>query len=256
MNSFRKTQFIIHFLILFSIVCYKHLTHAQSIQNSVDTLMVIAVDVSGSINDREYQIQKSGIVDALKSKEMSDLLVNCNGIGLGLTVVEWSGTVKSSQVLQIVPWTLLQTENDLIQFSDQIANSPRSFAGDTDIAAALNYSLQVMQSAPFESTRRIIAISGDGSQSVSSLSRSYDLETMRRIIVLENEIIINAIAISENSGELIQQTRGVQTPSIKDYFEENVKGGPGSFVLPADSFESYSDVIKRQLLQIMNTCIA
>lgn len=111
----------------------------------VDTLIVIAVDVSGSVDKEEYQIQKDGIVNAFSDPSVQNLLRQCSSRGIGITYVEWSGQsygpgmVPFNPFVQVIPWTHLLTPQDMDAFANQILASPRSSQGETDIARALDF---------------------------------------------------------------------------------------------------------------------
>ncbi|MEO0336991.1 MAG: DUF1194 domain-containing protein, partial [Pseudomonadota bacterium] len=132
----------------------------------VDTQLVIAVDTSFSVKDDEYQTQKEGVVAAFSDPQIISLMRACNSRGVAVTYVEWSGSQAGEhQVYQVVPWTLISTENDIYEFQKALLAFSRTSAGETDLVSALLYAGSLLQNSPYRSSRKIISVSGDGEQS-------------------------------------------------------------------------------------------
>jgi hypothetical protein len=236
----------------------------------VDTLIVIAVDVSASINDKEYDVQKNGIISAFSDPSIKNLLRQCSARGIGVTYMEWSGYAPSHSSVsvnpfnQVIPWTHLQAPRDMDAFANQLLLSQRSSHGATDIVGSLEFSRDLMASAPFESSNRIVSLSTDGRQSFTTKGISAeDFLKTERDKVASLGIAINAIGIDVVAGypEESIPAGGVgffmsEEESLRVYLEKNVRSGPGSYVESVPDFEAYSEAFKKQLYVMMNACIS
>ncbi len=237
---------------------------------AVDTMIVVAVDVSGSIDDTEYHLQKSGIVHALSDPSVQQLLRQCSTSGIGITYVEWSGhgpspgpssgSASINPFVQVVPWTQLVDPRDMDEFANKILSSSRSSRGETDIARSLAFAGELFVSAPFESYNRIVSLSTDGKQgrTVSGLS-TEDYLRRERDKLESLGVTINAIGVEPNvqtapAGAGFMPTN--QEATMEVYLNENVRSGPGSFVISAPNYTTYSEAFKKQLYVMMNGCIS
>ena len=235
----------------------------------LDTMIVIAVDVSGSVNSDEYKIQKDGIIKAFSDPSVQNLLLQCTTSGIGVTYLEWSGSGYSqafgsfvnNPFVQVIPWTRLMTPEDMNHFANQLLASPRSSDGETDIARSLEFARSLFSSAPFQSQNRIVSLSTDGRQgrTIAGIS-AEDFVKMERDKLASLGVTINGIAI-ESTVEVDPRLGGGSFPSdkedsLKDYLNQNLRTGQGSFVESVPDFESYSEAFKKQLYVMMNACIS
>jgi hypothetical protein len=232
----------------------------------VDTMIVVAVDVSGSVNDDEYNLQKSGIVEAFSDPSVQQLLLQCSTSGIGITYVEWSGQRQSNgyetmnPFVQVVPWTQLLTPEDMIDFANKLLSSPRSSRGETDIARALDFARQLLEKAPFQSHNKIVSLSTDGQQGFTIPGVSpEDFLKMERDKLANLGVLVNAIGI-ETALQVDPRGMGslpaTENQSIEAYLNQNVRSGSSSFVTPAADFKAYSEAFKKQLYVMMNACIS
>jgi Protein of unknown function (DUF1194) len=232
----------------------------------VDTLLVIAVDVSGSIDDNEYKIQKDGIADAFSDPSVQELLRQCSTSGIGITYMEWSGHSQSylpqsvNPFVQVIPWTQLLTPEDMNVFANQLRSSSRSSNGETDIARSLAFAGKLFLSSPFESDNLVVSLSTDGQQgrTIPGVS-TEDFVKMERDKLASLGVTINAIGIEPSAQAGAQGTSVMPTTkgkSMEVYLNENVRAGSNSFVIPAADFKAYSEAFKKQLYVMMNACIS
>lgn len=189
----------------------------------VDLELVLAVDVSGSVNEPRYQAQKQGYIEAFRNTLVHDA-ISAGAIGtIAVTYMEWSGSTQQSQQ---VGWTSISSAAEADAFADAIAATTRAYSGLTSISGAIDWSVAAIQGNDYTGTRQVIDISGDGS---NNDGRSV---TAARDDAVAAGMTINGIAIEE-----------VTAFSLTDYYEDNVIGGPGSFVLTAATFEDFEDAI-------------
>lgn len=229
----------------------------------VTVQLVIAVDVSNSVNEDEYKLQKEGIAQALVSPVFANLIDSCNNLGVGITYVEWSGDLSDDVVQQVIPWTYLASKEDFQKFSQQLLQAPRSSEGLTDVGLSLEFAERLLEISPFEAYRTVVSVSGDGIQNVSprhQVDPRYKESYVANIIAARHRLVtkgavVNAIVIGDEFVNPYSNARGLAT-SLTDYFERYVRGGEGSFNLKAESFQQYSEMIKKQLTFLMNNCVS
>lgn len=184
--------------------------------------LVLAVDVSGSVDGHEYRIQMDGLAAGLRDGIVTEALVAQQA---RVTLIQWSGLSRQRQT---VPWTVLNSPADVSQLADRIANDPRVWRNySTAIGEALQLSIDVLAEAPC--ARKVIDVSGDG------LSNEGGEPQAQRPALQAQGIIVNALAIETDDTDLT------------GYFFENVIHGEGAFVVTADGFEDYPDKIRRKL---------
>lgn len=191
--------------------------------------LVLAIDVSGSVDTDEYRLQMDGLADAFRSEDIA-AAINADGKkGIYVTVVQWSGATRHEQ---IVPWRWLTDFDSIKRFADDIATRERSFRiYSTGIGEALAYSWSLFTGAPATCRRRVIDVSGDGPS-----NEGRDPAAMRTAMVADG-ITINGLAILDTE------------PDLKSYYEANVIGGAAAFVMTANRFEDYPDAIRRKLIR-------
>lgn len=184
--------------------------------------LVLAVDVSGSVDRHEYRTQMDGLAAGLRDGIVTEALVSQQA---QVTLVQWSGLSRQQQT---VPWTPLKTPADVAVLADQIARDPRLWRNySTAIGEALQLSVDVLQQV--SCTRKVIDVSGDGVSNEGAAP-----QTLQSALHAQN-IIVNALAIETDDTDLT------------GYFFENVIHGEGAFVVTANGFEDYPAKIRRKL---------
>jgi hypothetical protein len=194
----------------------------------IDLALVLAFDVSGSVSPRRFDLQREGYATAFASPQLIDAIRSTNHRAIAVTLVEWSGAYQQEQV---IGWTLIEDEASSKAFGRAIAEVPRSFYGRTSISGAVDYCVALFQQSGFADQRRVIDISGDGSNNDGSPV------TDARDKAVAIGLTINGLPIlSEES-------------ALGDYYRDNVIGGPGSFVLEVREFSHFADAVLRKLLR-------
>jgi len=197
----------------------------------VDVALVLAVDVSGSIDYQEAELQRKGLVDAFLNKEVLNAIRSGSLGRIGVSVVYFSSKDYGFMAVP-VNWMVIEDENTAQAFVKQLVSARRPSARGTSISDALEYSLRQLETGPFHSVKQVIDVSGDGTNNAGR-----PVETVRDE-VLAKGITINALPIMDDS-----------TPQDLDkYFEGCVTGGPASFVIPAKGFVDFARAIRRKLI--------
>src|SRR6202046_80378 len=127
--------------------------------DDVDLLLVLAADVSRSIDDTKFQLQRAAYSAAISDPRVLDTIKSGHFGRIGLTFVEWSG-IGAQHVL--IDWTAISDGASAKDFGDRLLEAPRSFADRTSISGAIEFAMDQFTHTPFTATRRIIDISGDG----------------------------------------------------------------------------------------------
>ncbi|MFN3892112.1 MAG: DUF1194 domain-containing protein [Beijerinckiaceae bacterium] len=194
----------------------------------VDLQLALAVDASGSVNAHRFELQKQGYVSAFRDPQVIRAVTSGMLGSVAVTMYQWTG--PRMQVIA-APWTKIDDKASCNRFADLVAAAPRRlFGGGTSIAGAIDYGVGVFRDSGFRSIRRVIDVSGDGANtSGRPVSRARD-------DAVASGVTINGLPI------LALET------DLDDHYRAEVIGGPGSFLVPAKSFEVFADAVRRKLI--------
>jgi hypothetical protein len=201
----------------------------------VDVELVLAVDVSYSMDPEEQALQREGYVQALTSREfMRALREGANG-KIAVTYVEWAGA--SDQKI-VMPWRLIEGPESADSVASEIARAPLRRASRTSISGALLFSKTLFDTSGYRGLRRIIDVSGDGA------NNSGTLVVAAREEVLAAGITINGLPIMLNRPNFGMMDIG----NLDDYYEDCVIGGPGAFVIAIREREKFIEATRNKLV--------
>ncbi len=187
----------------------------------------------------KFQLQRDGYAAAVSNPRVLDAIRSGRNGRIGMMFVEWSG-VGSQRV--VIDWTLVGGADAAKGFGDRLIEAPRSFADRTSISGALEFSMAQLERAPFESTRRTIDVSGDGTNNAGR-----DVALMRDEAVAKGITINGLVILSENP--MSWNPDHTNPPGGLDaYYRNNVIGGPGAFVMVAKNFETFGQAIISKLI--------
>jgi hypothetical protein len=206
----------------------------------VDLALVLAVDVSRSINDDEFRLQRHGYAAALTSPRVLQAIRSGPLRAIAVSFVEWSNEREQKVVAD---WTVLRDGETADSFAHVILTAPRSFSGRTSISGAIDFALRDFERSGVEATRRVIDVSGDGTNNSGRLVNDARDEAVAA------GVTINGLAIINDRPESGFVQYHVNPPEgLPEYFRQNVIGGPGSFLLQVDGFASFADAITQKLI--------
>ena len=201
-------------------------TFAQTYE--VDLALVLAVDCSFSVDLSEFALQMEGLGQAFRHPDVKRAISLGNLQRIAVSVVQWSD--ESNQAV-VLPWTIIASDDDAELLGERLAVMPRQLAeGGTSISSALLYSAALLSKAP-SSPRQVIDVSSDGRNNVG-----VPVQAVRDRIVAQG-ITINALTILN------------EWPTLNVYFQNQVTGGEGNFVIPANDYAAYAEAIYRKLLK-------
>ena len=200
-------------------------------QNEVDLQLIFAVDASGSVDQYRFDLQKRGYVAALRNPRVLQAIMGGRTQSIAINLFQWTGEFLQAPVL---PWTLIKDETSIQSAASIIENTPRQlFGGGTSISGAIDYSMNLFSQSTFRGERRVIDVSGDGSNnSGRSVVRARDEAVAK-------DVTINGLPIL------------AVEPYLDQYFKDFVIGGPGAFMIVAKDFESFSEgILKKMIVEI------
>lgn len=214
-----------------AVILFTLLTTTSSVRstNSVDLLLVLALDSSASVDDTEFALQSEGIAYAFRHPTIINAILRGRHRRIAVTVIQWAGVQEQSIY---VPWTVIADPRSAAALSDKLSGMARSFrGGGTYIAGAIQLANTLTGTAPFAAARRVVDISGDGINTVGNSPHGARDAAIRAGITINGLAIIN-----ENIG-------------LADYYRLTVIGGPGAFVVPANDYNDYARAILEKLLR-------
>jgi hypothetical protein len=205
-------------------------SQAESRSAATDLDLVLAVDVSGSIDARESALQREGYLAAIRSPEFA-AAVRAGPLGrIRLAYVEWAGEALQQVT---VPWRVIDGPETAQAFASDLARQPAArFRRGTSISSALQFSAGLFEGG---GTRRVIDISGDGPNNAGSMV------TLARDAVVAQGIVINGLPLLLNPAQIL--------PPLDRYFVDCVIGGEGAFSLPVKSVDDLGEAIRMKLLR-------
>ncbi|MBP7243018.1 DUF1194 domain-containing protein [Amaricoccus sp.] len=198
----------------------------------VDTAIVLAVDVSGSMDLEELAVQRTGYLDALRHPDLARIVAAGRTGRVALTLFEWAGQVREASM---VPWRVIDGRPALEAFARDLEALPVRTNHGTSIARAIDYGLALIASAEFAADSWVIDVSGDGPNNIGPPV------TEARDRALAAGVTINGLPI------VIRPSRGLA--DLPRYFEDCVIGGPAAFVMPAADVAELAPAIRRKLFR-------
>jgi len=205
----------------------------------VDLLLVLSSDVSRSVDHPKFLLQREGYAAAISDPQVIDAIKSGPHQRIAICFVEWSGF--GAQKL-VIDWTLIDGPAAARKFGDQLLELPRSFADRTSISGGIEFATAQLERAPFEGGRRTIDVSGDGTNNAGRDVRLARDETLAKGVVINGLVILSDRPVPWNA-EHTNPPGG-----LEKYYQDNVIGGPGAFVLVAENFNSFGRAIVKKLI--------
>jgi hypothetical protein len=205
----------------------------------VDLLLVLASDVSRSVDAQKFELQRRGYGQAMSDPRVVEAIRSGSNGRIAVCFIEWSGVMSQKMVID---WTIIGDAESARQFGDRILEAPRSFADRTSISAAIEFSVMHLEKAPFEAARRTIDVSGDGTN-----NSGRDV-AVARDEALAKGITINGLVILSDR-PLARNPEHTNPPGgLDNYYRQNVVGGPRAFVMVAQDFNAFGQALINKLI--------
>lgn len=203
---------------------------AQDLRVPVDTALVVAVDVSNSVDDERYRLQMEGIAAALEDKGVLDVIFNGPRGAILFSIVAWSDRPEVA-----VPWIRISNEDEASRAAQIVRSLPRIGGEFTCMGRMLQYlNDKILPQIPAPTIKTVVDVSGDGRDNCNPRRPMRDI----RDELAGYGTTINGLPILEGS----------EAETLEDWYRENVKGGPGSFILPANGFKDFGRAIRQKFL--------
>ncbi len=196
---------------------------------AVDLELVLAIDTSISVNPQEYTLQVAGLARAFRDPRVHAAIRAAGERGIAVSLVQWA---SQNEQAVMIGWSKVQDPDSALRLADDIARMPRRFAGyGTAISSALQFSTDLFFGNGFEARRRIIDVSGDGSDNRGPMP------SRKRNVAVSLGITINGLAILN------------EEPNLDFYYDRHVIGGTGAFVMTANDYIDFADAIVVKLIR-------
>jgi len=228
----RLTGFTAVALIVLSLFVYLSPARAEG---EVDLALVLAVDVSLSMETDEQVLQRQGFVEAFRSQEVHEAIRKGMLGRIAVVYVEWAG---ASYQQVVVPWTVIENSAASLQFADRLAQTPTSRMGYTSISGAIDISLWQLRASGVQSIRQVIDISGDGA---NNQGRTV---TLARDEALAQGITINGLPLMLKRPDSIWDI-----DNLDIYYRDCVIGGPGAFMIPVREKQQFAQAIRTKIVR-------
>lgn len=230
-----SVRHLLHLLTIAAVLLFQLApAHAEP---PVDLTLVLAVDVSDSIDVNEGQLQREGYVNAFKRPEILNAIKSGRNGRIAVAYFEWADVSEQSL---IVDWMVIEDMASAETFGARLHEAALNSGHFTSISAAITYGLALLKRAPYEADRKVIDISGDG--------RSNDGPPLpiARQAADTWEVTINGLPIDNERSRLAAD---MEPGQIARYYEKEVITGPGAFIVIAKNFADFERAISRKLLR-------
>jgi hypothetical protein len=201
----------------------------------VDAELVLAVDVSYSMDPEEQKLQREGYIEAITSRDFMEALKGGMHAKVAMTYFEWAGPFDQRI---IVPWRLIEGPESAGGFASEIARAPYRRASRTSIASALQFARPLFDGSGFNGVRKVIDVSGDGANNSGPL-----------LVPVRDELVGEGFTI--NGLPIMLKRPNTFTMDIENldiYYEDCVIGGPGAFIIPIHDREQFKEAIRTKLV--------
>lgn len=218
--------------------------------DEVDTALIVAIDVSNSVDEQRYKLQMEGIAQALEDPGVIQAIVGGAKGGILFSLVTWA-----DQTTVNLPWTHIASEADAKAAARKVRTLPRQTGEFTCMAKMMrNVSDKIVPQIPSKAVKVVLDISGDGRDNCNG---QEPIEQVRDELV-KYGVTVNGLPILEGTGPEVVTPGAPSAQSylpekqkadpLEEWFRESVKGGPGSFVLPANGYADFGRAIRQKFV--------
>jgi hypothetical protein len=204
-------------------------------QTGVDLALVLAVDISPSMDFEEQDLQRQGFIDAFRSPEVHNAIRKGPLGRIAVMYVEWAG---ASHQEVIIPWTVIEQPADGLKFSTRLAGSSLHRGKYTSISAAIDFRVRQLRESTVRATRQVIDLSGDGANNQGRMV------TLARDEAVAQNVTINGLPL------MLKRSGGSwEIEELDLYFRDCVIGGPGAFMIPVGQKGQIAAAIRMKIIR-------
>jgi hypothetical protein len=205
----------------------------------VDLLLVLASDVSRSVDAAKFKLQRDGYMAAVSNPRVIEAIKSGPHGRIAICFIEWSG-VGAQKV--VIDWMMIDGAKAAQDFAGQLDEAQRSFADRTSISGGIDFAMAQLEHAPFQAARRTIDVSGDGTNNSGRDVTAARDEALAQGVTINGLVILSEQPLSWNADH-------TNPPGGLDaYYRNNVTGGPNSFVMVAENFNTFGQAILNKLV--------
>lgn len=206
---------------------------AKPAEADVAVALVLAVDTSGSVSMGRFELQKQGYAAAFRNPQVLNAIRSLAPQSIAVTMMQWTGPFLH---VVVADWTPITDEATADALATAIEKAPRRlFGGGTSISGAIDFSRQLLARSPFRALRRVIDVSGDGSNNSG-----------RDVTEARDEAVRDGIGINGLPILTVE-------PGLDRYYRDYVIGGPGAFMIPVKDYDGFADAVLKKLINEIAT---
>jgi hypothetical protein len=197
-------------------------------QAAVDLQLVLAVDVSGSVSDERFKLQKQGYAEAFRNWRVLEAIRSGPAQAIAVTMTQWTGPAQQAQV---VPWMVITDEASMTAFAEAVERTTRQlYGGGTSISGAIDHAMALFPGSGAQGGRQVIDVSGDGANNRGRPAAEARDDAIR------DGATINGLPIM------------ALEPGLDQYYQNNVIGGPNAFMIVAETYETFAEAVLKKLV--------
>jgi hypothetical protein len=194
----------------------------------VSVALVLAVDTSGSVSMGRFELQKQGYAAAFRNPQVLNAIRSLGTQSIAVTMMQWTGPFLH---VVVVDWAPIKDQASANAFAAAIEAAPRRlFGGGTSISGAIDFSRELLARSPYRAVRRVIDVSGDGSNNSG-----------REVTEARDEAVRDGVAINGLPILTVE-------PGLDAYYRDYVIGGPGAFMIPVKDYDGFADAVLKKLI--------
>ena len=213
---------------------------ARAEDDQVDLLLVLAADVSRSVDERKFKLQREGYAAAIVDPRVVRAMTAGPRGRIALCFVEWA---SNNEQVVVIDWTPVGSSAEAEGVAGRVREAPRAFLGRTSISAAIDFAMMHLGRSPFQGPRRVIDVSGDGTNNSGRMVTEARDEAIAAGVTINGLVILSEVPLPTNP--LHTHPPG----GLTAYYENNVIGGPGAFVVEAQNFEAFGQSLISKLIK-------
>lgn len=213
---------------------------AAAAAERVDVTLVLAADVSRSVDEEEFRLQREGIATAITDQRVLNAIRSGLHGAVAVCFVEWSGV---GQQLVVADWKVIRDLASAEGVADTVRRAPRSYYGSTAIGSAIDFSMRQLARSGVEVERKVIDVSADGT------NVSGPAVTIARDAAVEAGITINALVILSPVPNPFNPHHTHPPEGLEEYFRRNVIGGVGAFTTVVEGFQTFAEAMINKLIR-------
>jgi Protein of unknown function (DUF1194) len=209
-------------------------------EDLVDVMLVLSADVSRSLDDEKFRLQREGYAAAINDPAILRLIQGGKHGRIALQLVEWSNAFEAAVMVE---WSPIATAEHAAAFAAQVRTVERRFKGRTSISTGIDEAVRQLSRCPFIGDRKVIDVSGDGTHNHGRDLSAARNEALAKGITINGIVILSAVPLAFNPAH-------THPPGgLQKYYEDNVIGGPGAFALAAEGFNEFAQAFRQKLIR-------